>query len=390
MSTELSYILLVFALFVLPHVLLRARIPSAITSLGSGVVCGMGLHLFHGDQVVHQFAVFGIAALFLFAGLEVDFAQLRRHGRVVVLHLLTRVLTLSATAVAAAWCFGIGPRPACIVALALLTPSAGFILSSLAGFGLDEEERFAVKIKAIASEVLALTVLFVCVQAESWQRLAVSGSALIGVVVVLPIAFWAFVRFVLPRAPKAEFAFLLVLAMLCAFATRSLGAYYLLGAFIVGLVAQRTRAYVPELLSPKVIDAVELFASFFVPFYFFNAGLKLHRDDFGLQALLVGLGFIALVLPLRLAAMVGFRRLAAGKPLGGSLRIATALLPTLVFTLVLAGILRDTFQVPSELFGGLIVYTLVNTLIPGFFLRARPESLDFTSPELSDPDPRAG
>jgi len=390
MSPELSYIILVFALFVLPHVLLRARIPSAITSLGAGVVCGMGLHLFHGDPVVHQFAVLGIAALFLFAGLEVDFSQLRRHGRMVVLHLAARVVTLTVTAVAVAWCFEIGPRPACIVALALLTPSAGFILSSLSGFGLDEEERFAVKVKVIASEVLALGVLFVCVQAESMQRLALSGAALVGVVVILPVAFWAFVRFVLPRAPKAEFAFLLVLAVLCAFATRSLGAYYLLGAFIVGLVAQRTRAYVPELLSPKVIDAIELFASFFIPFYFFHAGLKLHREDFAPAALLVGLGFVVLVLPLRLAAMIGFRHLAAGKPVGRSLRVATALLPTLVFTLVLAGILRDLFQVPPALFGGLIVYTLVNTLIPCFFLRAKPESLDFTRPELSEPDPRAG
>lgn len=43
--------------------------------------------------------------------------------------------------------------------------------------------------------------------------------------------------------------------------------------------------------------------------------------------------------------------------------------PTPVFTLVIVEILRDRFGVPQALFGGLIVYTLANTLLPGFILR---------------------
>jgi hypothetical protein len=58
-----------------------------------------------------------------------------------------------------------------------------------------------------------------------------------------------------------------------------------------------------------------------------------------------------------------------------------ALTPTLVFTLVIAGILRDVFEVPQAVFGGLVIYTLGNTLIPGFALRAPPE-FELHAPDL--------
>jgi hypothetical protein len=62
--------------------------------------------------------------------------------------------------------------------------------------------------------------------------------------------------------------------------------------------------------------------------------------------------------------------------------------PTLVFTLVLAEILRDRFQVAPHIFGGLIIYTLGNTLIPSLLLRLPEPAYD--SPHalpLSTPPP---
>jgi len=49
-----------------------------------------------------------------------------------------------------------------------------------------------------------------------------------------------------------------------------------------------------------------------------------------------------------------------------------------VFTLVLAQILRERFAVPRAVFGGLILYAVVNTMIPGFFLKLPP-------PEFEEP-----
>ncbi|MBK7092132.1 MAG: hypothetical protein IPH59_10520 [bacterium] len=66
-----------------------------------------------------------------------------------------------------------------------------------------------------------------------------------------------------------------MLAVVCAFVTRELGVYYLVGAFVAGVAAQRFREELPAMASEQMLHAVELFASVFVPFYFFNAGLHL-------------------------------------------------------------------------------------------------------------------
>ncbi len=50
--------------------------------------------------------------------------------------------------------------------------------------------------------------------------------------------------------------------------------------------------------------------------------------------------------------------------------------PTLVFTIVIAQILRDRFSAEPFLIGGLILYTLINTMIPCLVLRMPPEEYD--------------
>lgn len=379
-----AHILLVLGLFVLPHILERFRLPSAITSLALGVGISLTFGWFHDDQTIALLSTFGIVALFLFAGLDADFELLKREGPVILIHLAWRCLGLVVISWATMTIFEIGWRPAFLVALALLTPSTGFILSSLSGFGLKDGERDAVKTKAIAGEILALVGLFICLQSVDTQRLLIAGSAVIGLVVTLPIAFWLFATYLLPRGPKTEFAFLMVMAIVCASVTKMLGAYYLLGAFLAGVIAQRTRHYVPSMVSPRMIESVEIFASFFIPFYFFHAGLELRRDDFSWAALITGLGFLAVILPGRIMALVAHRRWVHPMKNGQPIRAAVALLPTLVFTLVIAAILRDRFSVPAPIFGGLIVYTLINTLIPTFLLRTSAAQMDFTSPEIAD------
>jgi Kef-type K+ transport system membrane component KefB len=151
------------------------------------------------------------------------------------------------------------------VALALLTPSAGFILESLDRLGVSERERFWIRSKAVASELVALGVLFVTLQSTSATTLGVSALALVVMIVLLPLLFEAFARRIVPYAPKSEFAFLVMLAVVCAYATRELGVYYLVGAFVVGMAAQEFRERLPALASEKMLDAVEAFASLFAP-----------------------------------------------------------------------------------------------------------------------------
>lgn len=73
MTQEVMYVILLFALFVLPRMMARLRIPTAITGFGLGVVAGMGFGLFTHDPTIELLSTFGIVSLFLFAGLDVDF-----------------------------------------------------------------------------------------------------------------------------------------------------------------------------------------------------------------------------------------------------------------------------------------------------------------------------
>jgi len=389
-TTELGYVALLFTLFVVPRILQRWRLPTAISAFAIGAAAGAGFGLYVHDATVHLLASFGIVALFLFAGLEVDGERLMRHAGVLARHLLTQAVLLAIGAAVCARAFGLDARPAVLVALAVLTPSAGFILDSLGRSGLPEAERRWVADTVIAGELLALGALFVSLQSASVQRLGLATLALVALVAVLPAVFRFFAARIAPYAPKSEFAFLLMMAVLCAYATRELGVYYLVGAFIVGVAARRFREDLPAMASEQMLHAIEVFAVFFVPFYFFSAGTTLRPDDLSPAALGLGALLVALVLPLRVAAVAVLRRATYGEPFRQGLRVAVPMLPTLVFTLVLAGILRTEFAVEGRIIGALVVYTVVNTVLPGLVFGSPVPAYD--APELphaptGDPSP---
>ena len=385
LSPEIQYMLLVLGLFIVPKALQRFRLPSAVTCLGVGAGLSIGFHLFHDDHTIKLLATFGIVAMFLFAGLEVDFAELRQGRKVLLQHIAAQLGLLAAGAVVLHFTLGLEARAALLFALALFTPSTGFILDSLHGFGLTAEERFWVKSKAIASELVALGVLFLTIQSTDAGTLGLSALALTAMVLLLPPIFRVFARVIAPFAPKTEFTFLVIVALLCAFITRELGVYYLVGAFVVGLTAVRLRKDLPELSSEKLLGGVELFASFFIPFYFLKAGLHLRAEHFTWTALAIAATLLVLVLPIRILRVAWHRKLALNEPWRVGARIGTAVIPTLVFTVVIAEILQERFNLSPELFGALIIFTLVNTLIPGFALRL--PTPEFETPEVPRPPP---
>lgn len=384
MSSEIAYVGLLFALFVVPKALQRFRIPSAITSLALGVAAAR-LGLFASDTAIALLSTLGISGLFLFAGLDVELRDLRRGAAFVAQHVAIQAALVAGTSAALMTLAGIPWRPAALVALALLTPSTGFILDSLSSFGLDDQQAFWTRTKAVATELVALAVLFLVLQSSSPLRLATSSLALFALVAVIPFLMRAFASAIAPYAPRSEFAFLVMLAVLAAFATRRLGVYYLVGAFLVGIAARQFRTRLPALSSDRLIHAVEVFASFFAPFYFFNAGAHLRPDALGIPALLTGIALVAVFVPLRIGSVALHRRLVLGETWDGGRRVATSLVPTLVFSLVLAEILAERFATPPWLVGGLVVYAVVNTVVPALLLRVAPAFDAPHDPEVAPP-----
>jgi Kef-type K+ transport system membrane component KefB len=385
MPRDLTYVLLLFVLFVVPRFLQRYRLPTAITSLGLGIAAA-ALGLFEHDPTITLLATFGIVALFLFAGLDADVDELRPDVPVLLQHLVLWSATLVALTAGASAAFNLSVRSAALVGLALITPSTGFILDSLDSFGLSPAEKRWTKSKAISSELLALGVMFVVLQSTSARQMAVSTVALVALLAVLPPLFRWFAARVAPYAPRSEFAFMLMVAMVCASATRALGVYYLVGAFIVGLAARQFRTRLPAASTERMLGGVEAFAAVFVPFYFFKAGLGVNGEELDWRALLAGVVLLVGLVALRLGKTTLLRWVALRERPAQSMRIGLALLPTLVFTLVLVDLLRERPEVPAMLIGALVVYTILVTLLPGLILRLPPA--DYGTPRL-DPQPLA-
>lgn len=381
-GSEVGYVLLLFVLVVVPRLGIPLRIPAAVSALALGAAFGLGAEWFVGDETVILLGTFGIVSLFLLAGLEVEFSELRKEWRMIAWHLAERVSLYALTVWVIQRQLDLSARMAMVVSLALMTPSTGFILDSLGAFGLKEAERFWVKSYAISSEVLALLVLFVVMQAGSATQLGQSSMVLAGMLLLVPLAYWIFSRTVARWAPRSEFAFVLLVAVVCALGTKKLGVYYLVGAFVAGLGARAVRRIAPDMSSPGLVHALELFASFFVPFYFFRAGTNLNTSMFTWASLQLGLLFLVGALLVRVAANVLVRQLLVDEPAGQSLRIALPLLPTVVFTLVLAGILRDEFGASPTLVGALVVYALGNTILPGLIIGKATPTFDASDADL--------
>ncbi|MGN6112752.1 MAG: cation:proton antiporter [Luteimonas sp.] len=369
MNKELVYLLLIFGLLVVPRALQRLKIPAPITSL----LLGVGAMLAWGerthDPVVVLLSALGISSLFLFAGLEVELHALRRCVGRLLLHLAIRSASMALVGWLGWRFLHLGWQAAALLALALLTPSTGFILDTLERLGLDAEERFWVTNKAIAGELLALAVLFVALQGGDAMQFAAASSAMVALLVGLPLLFLALGRWVMPHAPGSEFSLLVMVGMVAAFVTFHLGVYYLVGAFIAGLTARLLHERMPKLASTGNIHALRLFATFFVPFYFFHAGTTISRDALSWEALATGLAITAVVLPLRVGMIWVQRRVLFREANRSAMRVAVALAPTLVFTLVIADVLHARFAIPGALFGGLVLYTTLNTLLPSLLLR---------------------
>lgn len=368
--TEINYIILLFVLFVLPRSLTRFRIPTAVSALILGAISKLFFGLFHNDPTIELLATFGIVSLFLFAGLEIELSEVKSESRIIGQHLLIFVISLGIIAVVIWRIPQLGLREAALIALALMTPSTGFILSSIKAQGLSEREQFWIRVKAIAAELVALVALFLILQSESFHLLTISVITLSVMIAILPPVFRFFARTVAPVAPNSEFAFLLMVAVICAFITRQLGVYYLLGAFIVGIAAQRLRSQLPALTSERMLHAVEVFASFFVPFYFFNAGLHLEKEELGWKSLGIGLAGLVFLTPLRVYLITTLRNKTLTESFQETMKIGTWMIPTLVFSLVIAGILKEKYSIPGYIYGGIVFYAIFNTLLPSLIFKS--------------------
>jgi Kef-type K+ transport system membrane component KefB len=379
-SRTLIYLAMILALLVVPRALQRFRLPAPLTCFIFGIVGAVLFKTTVDDHVLRVVATLGVASLFLLAGLEVDLVEIRRRLPRLMGHLAIQGVFLIAAACLAIRYLHLPWQAASLLGLGLFTPSTGFILDTLPQSGLTNSEQTEVSINAIAGEISALLALLILSHANSAQSLAISTGALLLLIVLTPLFFLGLGKYVVPYAPGSEFSLLLMVGIICAVISSAAGVHVLIGAFVAGLVADLLKTRMTTLTSRENLHAVRLFASFFVPFYFFHEGLEVPIDALVLKALVYGLALSIVVLPIRIAKNWLECRYFSRRTRAGGLRVAIALTPTLIFTLVIAGILHESFHINDALYGGLLIYTTISTILPSFVLPALAQKAMTTMP----------
>jgi hypothetical protein len=83
----------------------------------------------------------------------------------------------------------------------------------------------------------------------------------------------------------------------------------------------------------------------------------------------MAIAFIIAVIGIRFLFLVYQHKLSTGNLLRSCYHIGLTMTPTLVFTIVIAEILRDRYNVSPVIFGSLMIYALANSFIPGIFMK---------------------
>lgn len=368
MSTELLYVALIFGLFVVPKIFERFLIPSAITAF----LMGMLFHhykLVESDAGINLLGMLGITSLFLFAGLEVEFENLKENAKMLIFQVLGNVVLLILSVLFANHFLDLNLRQAIIFSLAILTPSSGFIINFLNSNIIDNHQKDWIKTVAIGVELIALIILFFVLKSESVLSLSISLVQLILLIFALPVIFRIFARLILPFAQGTEAAFFLMLATIFGYLTKKLGIYYLFGSFIVGISINRFKGMFPAMQIDELLKSLRLFSSFFIPFYFFSSGQKVDPNLFSFSALSLALGLFVIIMISK--AIFGFlmRYMIVKNGVKDALMVSLGGMPTLIFGLVLANILKSEFNLADNIYAALLLNTILLSIVPTFIMK---------------------
>lgn len=393
MGSEFKYLIVVFLLFIVPRLVARFGIPLAITSF----LIGLGLQLAGVESLSHDvtlkmLSIIGISSLFLYAGLEVDLGELRDGFRGLLEHIVIQGVLLYLIYLVLEYFTGYSISQSLLMALLLLTPSTGFILDSLPKYNLDKKQIFWIKNKAITAEIVALGFLFFANQSASMTRLFTASISLAFVLLILPFLLGATYRYLSKYAPQSEFGYLILLSVAVGIITKKLGAYYLVGAFVVGLVAGRLGSTKTPFNAKGTLVSVKNLTSIFIPFYFFSAGLGVRSDMLTFRSFLLALLLFVVIMFAKIVSVSLHRKVRLRESFADSSVVAISLLPNLVFGLVIAEILRQNGEVSDFWMGALILYTLMISIIPAFILKwmGKEKSSDSNKDHSeADAEPRA-
>ncbi len=220
--------------------------------------------------------------------------------------------------------------------------------------------EYWIKSKVISKEVIAIILLFFALQSGDLKSLVVNSFFFIGLFLVLPLIFKLFFKYVSP----SEVPFLVALSLIAGVLSKEMGAYYLVGAFAVGLIASRFKKDIFKDSEHAFFVSIASFFNVFLPFYFFKAGLSINIFNISLNGFYLGLLLTLVFVPIRLILIRSSVKHVVENLSKFNYTISLSLMPTLIFGLVMTNILLERGVVKPYIIYSLLIYTIATSLLP--------------------------
>jgi len=381
------------------------KIPPVLGELGAGILISPfllgGIHWFGGNAIFELpydagglpvepqlFFVAQLAAIVLLfeAGLETDREQFMKYVRPATAVAAGGVILPFFMGFAATIMFGFASVdsvsamvPALFVGAIMTATSVGITARVLADIRkLDSPEGVTVLAGAVVDDVLGIIILAIVVGiAEEGEVTA--GS--IGVIFLKAVGFWLGLMIigsiVSPYISKAVLWFkspggALVLALALAFVASAVAEIYfglamIIGAYTMGLALSNTE------LKHQVEGSMRQVNNFLVPIFFVVIGMQVDFTAFGagdstLAAVIAFAAAMTLFAVISKLVGSGVPALLVGFNRRGATRIALGMLPRGEVALIIAGIGLTSGVIGQDIFGVVIVMTVVTTVVAPVFL----------------------
>ncbi len=378
--TWIFFVVLSIILFA-PMLLERLRIPSIVGMIAAGVLIGPhGFHVLDRDDSFELFGKVGLYYIMFLASLEMNMQDIQKiKGRAIVLGLLSFALPMLVGFGANRWFLQYGVAAALL--MAAMYASHTLIAYPIAlRYGLSRRASVSIAVGGtIVADTLTLLVLAVVggtfkeeVSGLYWVWLVLKVVLLGGIIIIVfpKLARWFFRRY---DEGVVQYIFVMALVFLGAGLMEFVGMEGILGAFLVGIVLNRS---IPP-LSPLMSHIEFVGNALFIPYFLIGVGMLLnvqafveHTDVFTIAAVMIGVGVSTKWLAAWLTQKI-FRMAATDRALMFGLTNSRA---AATLAVVLVGyniILPDGSHLLNEdILNGAMMFILITCIVSSFVTEA--------------------
>jgi len=377
MDYLLFFLIIIGAAFFLPELAKRIHIPYVTSIIIAGILIGPhGFKLLDLGEIASFLAFLGAIFLMFTAGLDVKLSSLRRIGKKSIIIALFNGIIPFITGYYIANFFGYDLITSLILGAIFVSSSIAIVIPSLKETKLADTDLGKIIISStVFEDVTSLLILAFLLQ-------HINPDPILPLVSYIPLVLISLVLlfFLLPRLQKffikqkketqkedvfeGELRFIIIVLIITALLFELLGIHAIIAGFFVGLFL--SDAIKHRLVSEKIYT---ISYGIFIPIFFLVIGMKTNILTFLTIENMIITGTIVFGLILAKFISGFFGSWIAGNSKHESLIVASATIPQLSTTLVVALVAEQVGLFDNVLLTSIIILSIVTTLISPFLIK---------------------